>query len=97
MTPHELEQIKKELQEVWNDVGSYSTIHDDRAVWCGKTIEVLLAEVERSQVENAKLREALGRIAFRPIGGKTEDYLCSARLQEEARAALSQDQEKRDE
>lgn len=36
-----------------------------------------------------KLEEKLGKIACRPIGGKTEDYFCSVSLQDAAKEALA--------
>lgn len=41
-------------------------------------------------IEDLKqVRDALASIAYRPLGGKTEDYLCSARIQTDAREALA--------
>lgn len=39
--------------------------------------------------ELKRVRDALASIAYRPLGGKTEDYLCSARIQADARKALA--------
>lgn len=53
-----------------------------------KACKQALTALSELRQELEKLLEALNYITTTPIGGKTEDYLCSSRLQQAARAAL---------
>jgi hypothetical protein len=48
----------------------------------------VFAYTAKLQAELATAVDALRRIAYSPIGGKSEDYFCSVRLQTIAREAL---------